>query len=521
MLQSVQENLQRLVATGNTELLKGLGHGIEKEALRADAQGAIVQTDHPVKLGSALTHGHITTDYSEALLEFITGVSTDVSESLRELTELHQFAYRNLGNETLWGASMPCKISSVDEIRIAEYGSSNIGKLKHIYRIGLESRYGKMMQTIAGIHYNFSLPEAFWPAWKGVMGSSLSDQDFASDRYFALIRNFRRYSWLLLYLFGASPAVGKDFLKGVKHQLQPLDDHTFYGPWATSLRMSDLGYSNRAQEGLNVCFNHLSTYSTSLKQAINTPHAPYAAMGVKVDGNYKQLNTNILQIENEYYSDIRPKRVTYSGEKPVHALIERGVQYIEVRNTDINPLLPIGIDLVQARFMDAFLLTCLFAGEETLSPAECSTVARNKSLIVNEGRKPGLMLETPEGEVTREAFATEILDQVARVAEILDTIHNTNLYSRAVIEQRKVVADPELTPSAKIINALKESGLSYHEWTLSMSQQHQKQLESEPLNSEVEAKLIAQSSPSIAEQRAVEAADTLEFDAFLEEYLKG
>jgi glutamate--cysteine ligase len=131
------------------------------------------------------------------------------------------------------------------------------------------------------------------------------------------------------------------------------------------------------------------------------------------------------------------------------------------------------------------------------------------------------MLETPKGEVTREAFATEILDQVARVAEILDTIHNTNLYSRAVIEQRKVVADPELTPSAKIISALKESGLSYHEWTLSMSQQHQKLLESEPLNAEVEARLAEQSSASLAEQRAVEAADTLEFDAFLEAYLNG
>ena len=519
MLQAVKENLDRLIASGQQHLLRDLGHGIEKEALRIDSAGHIAKTDHPAALGSTLTHGQITTDYSEALMEFITGVSTDVRDSLKELTELHQFTYSLLGHESLWCASMPCAIKSVDDIRIAEYGSSNIGQLKYIYRVGLEHRYGKMMQTIAGIHYNFSISEAFWPAWKQVCGSELNDQDFASDRYFALIRNFRRYSWLLLYLFGASPAVSKDFLHSVEHHLEPLDEDTYYLPYATSLRMSDLGYSNRAQEGLNVCFNHLDTYSDSLQTAIHQPHQPYEAIGVKVDGQYRQLNSNVLQIENEYYSDIRPKRVTLSGEKPVHALMERGVQYIEVRNTDINPLLPIGIDLQQSLFMDAFLLTCLFAGEQLLTSTECAMVAHNKDKIVSEGRRPGLMLETLEGEVSREQFGRDILDQVTLVAELLDDIHGGHAYQHAVQKQYELVADPKLTPSAKIISELKSNKLTFQQWTLKMGQAHRETLSREPLDPAVKQRLAEEAEQSLAKQRDAESQDEAPFDEFLQHYL--
>lgn len=520
MLRTVQANLDLLLKEGQQTHLKNLGHGIEKEGLRVDANGAIAQSDHPSALGFALTHPSITTDYSEALLEFITGVSTDVKDTLKELSDLHQFTQELLGDETLWCASMPCLIASDDHIRIAEYGHSNIGQLKHIYRVGLQHRYGKMMQTIAGIHYNFSIPEAFWPQWKASLGSDLSDQDFASDRYFALIRNFRRYSWLLLYLFGASPVVSKTFLNGIEHTLQPLDDETFYLPFATSLRMSDLGYSNRAQEGLNVCFNHLDTYADSLQTAIRAPHHPYQKIGIKVEGQYQQLNSNVLQIENEYYSDIRPKRVTHSGEKPVHALMERGVQYIEVRNTDINPLLPIGIDAEQAHFLDAFLVTCLFAGEQLLTDQECAMVNANKSKIVNEGRKPGLMLDTPTGEMSREAFATEILNQVEQVAKMLDQLHNSDEYTSSVATQRARVDDPELTPSAHILSELKRTGLTFQDWTLNISRQHRETLKQTPLNPGVRAELFDAASISRVEQAAIEAADKESFDQFLENYIR-
>ena len=519
MSQNLHANLELLVKSGHAGLLGSLQHGLEKEGLRVDAKGQIAQTDHPASLGSTLTHQQITTDYSEALLEFITPVHSDIDAMLDELKALHQFSYENLGAEELWNASMPCHIPSEEAIRIAEYGTSNIGQLKHIYRVGLQYRYGKMMQCIAGIHYNFSLPETFWPVWRDLKGSSLSEKHLASASYFALIRNFRRSSWLLLYLFGASPALGKDFIQGSQHQLQEFDKDSLYLPYATSLRMSDLGYSNRAQEGLNVCFNQLSTYATSLQQAINTVHPPYKALGIQVDGHYRQLNANVLQIENEYYSDVRPKRVTLSGEKPVHALIDRGVQYIEVRNTDINPLLPVGIDAEQARFLDAYLLSCLFGSDNHLSDRECSLLNLNKSIIVKEGRRPGLRMNLLDGETSREQLGTEILDQVAAVAQVLDEVHNTQDYSQAVERQREKLADPEVTPSAQILSQMRSSGLNYQDWVLQKSREQRELLNRTPLNQAKRDAFSHAASDSLEQQRALESEPQEPFDQFLEHYL--
>lgn len=519
MSQNLHANLELLIKSGHVGLLGSLQHGLEKEGLRVDAKGQIAQTAHPRSLGSTLTHEQITTDYSEALLEFITPVHTDIDAMINELKALHQFSYENIGSEELWNASMPCHIPSEEAIRIAEYGSSNIGQLKHIYRVGLQYRYGKMMQCIAGIHYNFSLPEAFWPVWRELKGSSLSDKHLASAGYFALIRNFRRTSWLLLYLFGASPAVGKDFMQGSQHQLQEFDKDSLYLPYATSLRMSDLGYSNRAQEGLNVCFNQLSTYATSLQQAIHTVHPPYKALGVKVDGNYRQLNANVLQIENEYYSDVRPKRVTLSGEKPVHALIDRGVQYIEVRNTDINPLLPVGIDAEQAHFLDAYLLSCLFGSDNHLSDRECSLLNLNKSTVVKEGRKPGLRMNQLDGETSREQLGAEILDQVAAVAAVLDQVHETQAYSRAVERQRERLADPELTPSAQILSEMHSSGLNYQDWVLHKSREQRELLTQSPMSQTARDAFVKAAAESLEKQKALESQTQEPFDQFLEHYL--
>ena len=239
------------------------------------------------------------------------------------------------------------------------------------------------MQCIAGIHYNFSLPERLWPLLRQAEGSELSERDYQSAAYIALIRNFRRYSWLLMYLFGASPALDAGFLRGRPSQLERLDEHTLYLPYATSLRMSDLGYQNNAQAGLTPCYNDLQSYIDSLRQAVSTPYPPYEKVGTKQDGEWVQLNTNILQIENEYYSSIRPKRVTYTGERPVQALAARGVQYVEVRCLDINPFLPLGIDLDEARFLDAFLLFCAFSDSPLLN-GECSDATDNFLAVVRK-----------------------------------------------------------------------------------------------------------------------------------------
>ncbi|MGB2002647.1 MAG: glutamate--cysteine ligase, partial [Porticoccaceae bacterium] len=358
----MQSKLSLLAGPEKSALFTGIVRGIEKESLRVDPTGHLAMTPHPSALGSALTHPSITTDYSEALLEFITAPSASIDEVLHELDEIHRYTYQHIGDELLWVSSMPCQLGDDSSIPVGKYGSSNVGKMKQVYRVGLGNRYGRLMQTIAGIHYNFSVPDELWQELQRASGDTQSLQDFKTQGYFATIRNFRRYSWLLLYLLGAAPAVCKSFVRGREHQLQPVgdDSHSLYTPYATSLRMGDLGYQSKAQSSLVVCYNDLDQYVRTLRSALEQPYPAYDEIGLKDErGNYKQLNTALLQIENEFYSSIRPKRTAEMGETPIHALQDRGVEYIEVRCIDLNPLVPNGINAETIRFVDTFLLFCL------------------------------------------------------------------------------------------------------------------------------------------------------------------
>lgn len=515
----LSHRLALLAEHHNLSLLSQCLHGIERECLRVDGDGELAMTPHPSALGSALTHPKITTDYSEALLEFITGTEIDPEKTLAELDAIHRYTYSKLGDEFLWSPSMPGHLPEEAQIPIAEYGSSNIGRLKHVYRQGLALRYGKTMQCIAGIHYNFSLPEALWAVLKADDGDSRSLQDYQSSRYIALIRNFRRYSWLLMYLFGASPALDASFMRNRSHQLQQLDDQTLYLPYATSLRMSDLGYQSNAQAGLTPCYDDLPSYTTSLHKAVSTPYPEYVALGTKdAEGNWRQLNTNVLQIENEYYSNIRPKRVTASGERPLHALRARGIQYIEVRCLDINPFLPLGIDINEARFLDAFLLFCTLQQSPCLVEGECSASNDNFLKVVKAGRKPGLELRRCGENVTLQAWATELIGEIGKVAELLDRSHGGDHHAQALAEQLAKVVDSSLTPSARVLDALRRNGESFSQFSLRQTRQHAEYFRGQTLPEADMAWFDATARDSLAQQAEMEEADTQDFDSFVEDY---
>ena len=410
---SLMDGLRRL----SPERLRGMRRGIEKESLRALPNGALALTPHPGALGSPLTHGRITTDYSESQLELITGPHADAQAALDELTALHQWVYRSLGDprtgagdERLWVSSMPCALPTDETIPLGRYGSSNIGRAKSVYRMGLGHRYGRRMQTISGIHYNWSLP------------------GLSNDEHFALIRNFRRHAFVLLWLFGASPAVCGSFVAGRDHGLQALspavnghNPGTLGLPHATSLRMGRLGYQSEAQATLAVGYNSLDSYAASLHEALTRPYAAYEAMGVRnLGGEYNQLATTLLQIENEFYGTIRPKRVIRSGERPLHALRQRGVEYIEVRCMDLDPFVPVGIQAQTMRFIDIFLLHCLLQHSPPDTPDEIAALGRNQHRTAAFGRQPALKLERDGHDVLLTDWAAELLAQCRPIAAALD-----------------------------------------------------------------------------------------------------
>jgi glutamate--cysteine ligase len=502
-------------------LAQGL-RGIERETLRVDRQGRLARTPHPVQLGSALTNPQITTDYAEALLEFITPAEQDISLTLNKLDAIHRFVYSRLGDELLWSESMPAELPPEEDIEIAWYGSSNLGMLKHVYRRGLALRYGKAMQCIAGIHYNYSLSEGLWKllaADAGIPEERRSGlRDFQSESYIAMIRNFRRHSWLLMYLFGASPALSRDFLRGREHNLEALSDDTLYLPYATSLRMSDLGYQNDAQSGLRPHENSLESYVTSLMDAVNRPYEPYSALGTKQDGEWIQLSTNVLQIENEYYSTIRPKRVIRTGERPVQALCNRGVQYIEVRCLDVDPFEPVGISTETGRFLDAFLLFCALEESPLINAMEGQVHARNFARTVKEGRRPGLTLTRGEEEVTLQAWADELLERIRPVAALLDDQHNDGGVHIASLELQKAkVANPALTPSARVLDEVRALGSSAA-FGLRQSKLHADYFRDSPLLPAEEAMFEEMAAASLAEQAQIEQADSGSFDDFVAAY---
>ncbi|MDP5293012.1 glutamate--cysteine ligase [Oceanimonas sp. CHS3-5] len=518
---TLAQRLGAFRAVSKLPAIKGIRRGIERESLRITHAGQLAQTPHPSVLGSALGHAHITTDFSESLMEFITPVSDSVETLLAQLSDIHRYTVRHLDGEQLWPLSMPCLLKENEHIPLAQYGSSNVGRMKTLYRQGLHHRYGSNMQVISGVHFNFSMPDSFWVEWHELEGNGRYLQDFVSDAYLGLIRNFYRFGWLIPYLFGASPALCGSFLQGREHQLpfERLGKGTLYLPYATSLRLSDLGYTNSAQAGLNISLNSLDEYVASLRRAIGT-HAPeFARIGVKVDGEYRQLNDNVLQIENELYAPIRPKRTAESGEKPTEALEARGVEYIEVRSVDVNPFSPVGIDPGQIRFLDTFLLWCLLTPSAPLEEDEIALNRRNFTKVVLEGRKPGLMLERFGDEsMSLAELGERYFAELADVASLLDACCGRGCYGKAHEQQLAAMRDPGLTLSARVLNELKQRDTDILPFGLELSRRYSDHFNLARPRYWDDNYFDEEGARSQARQRKLEESDAVSFDDFLKAY---
>ena len=515
-----ERHLTGLVNSGERGVLTGGLKGVEKESLRVTPEGRISQRPHPRALGSALTNGHITTDYSEALLELVTPTFTTTWELLQYLTDIHQFVYRYLDEELLWATSMPCRLAGDASIPIAQFGSSNVGRMKTVYRVGLGLRYGRVMQAISGVHFNYSFPAQFWPVLADVRASRSAGQDFISEQYFALLRNYRRHGWIVHYLFGVSPAVCRSFVAGRDdHGLEDFGHGTLYGPYATSLRMSDLGYRNKTQADLDISVNSLADYVRDLSAAISTPSPEYQRLGVEVDGEWRQLNANRLQIENEYYAFIRPKRVARSGERPTKALRRAGVEYVEMRSLDVSALDPVGVNQNKMRFLEAFAAFCVLAPSPPLEAAEQQAFDRNHVTVARRGREPKLALDYGGRAADMRSWAAEILDAMQGTCELLDAGDAQRPYASALALQARKLADVEATPSARLLAELRSTGESFFELALRMSRNYQQYFLE--LHAPDEARLAAfaaDSQESLEAQARLESARQEPFRDYLTRY---
>jgi glutamate--cysteine ligase len=344
-----------------------------------------------------------------------------------------------------------------------------------------------------------------------------------SGRYFDLLRNYRRHGWIVLYLFGVSPVVCQSFLRGRDAGLRQLTPGTLYEPYATSLRMSDLGYRNRNQAGLSVSVNSLDEYVRDLSRAISTPHPPYEALGVKVKGpngdEYRQLNANILQIENEYYSFIRPKRVARSGERPTKALQRAGVEYVEVRALDVSAFDPVGVNQNKLRFLEAFLALCVLKDSPFIDSSEEGPLDQNHVTVARRGREPGLTLVREGRNVSMRDWARELLDSMTGICEVLDQGDPLRPYTNALAVQAAKLDDVALTPSARLLNELTNTGESFFEQALRMSSFHKDYfLDLYAPNQDRLAEFRAEAEQSLEHQGRLETGQPESFDSYLARY---
>ncbi|BAF62016.1 glutamate--cysteine ligase [Candidatus Vesicomyidisocius calyptogenae] len=511
----LKEKIQRLKPFDT--LLKGNLMGLEKEGLRVSRKGGISQVPHPYALGCALTHPNITTDFSESLLELVTPPLSGAVEMLSFLENTQYYLYHHLPkDQNFWPTSMPCVIRGETTIPIAQYGTSNQGKLKTIYRQGLANRYGSVMQTIAGIHFNYSFSNKFWQQYKRLFAPTEVLRSFIDNGYMGLIRNIVRYGWIIPYLFGASPAVCKSFLKGYHtHSLVEFNDSTLYEPYATSLRMGNIGYQNLAEDeaGVKANYNSLSHYINSLKVGMQTSCSEYEMIGVKRHGKYQQLNTNILQIENEYYASVRPKPLLESNKNSLNTLSNSGIGYVELRSIDINPLLSLGIDKPQIHFLEAFMLFCLLEPSCAISTSEQFGIDTNDQLVAHEGRKPKLMLMYKGKQISRQEWGSDIITKMEWCTALLSENHQVSVRDIACR-----INNPDLTPSAITLSQMKRRNQGFFDYTNSLSKKYRGDFLFNKINKKHFDYLDHQAKVSCQKQLQIEASDLVDFDTFLNEY---
>jgi len=497
----------RDVLLSQPQCLHGSLRGVERECLRMTPDGYLAETPHPRALGSALTNPYVTTDYSEAMLELVTPPLPSVDEVLAFLADVHQFVHRSIGDELLWPASMPCILRGEDAVPLARYGRSHAARFKELYRLGLKNRYGSLMQSIAGVHFNVSLPDELWRHWAAFHRDDRPAKVVRSAGYFHVIRNFLRLGFVIPYLFGASPALCKTYLAGNdSHGLQDWDEDTAYLPWATSLRMSDIGYRNATQRNLQISFENVEDYAADLLAATRTPEPSFETID-------EQLSPAVLQIENEFYCPIRPKPSKSLDLRPALALARHGVAYLEVRSLDVSPFAPVGVHSDQLLFIEGLVLYCLVTESPPFSDDDRVESGSNMRRVIYEGRRPGLKLQRQGRSVEFHAWVDEIFSGMEALAPLVPGL------GAALQRQHERLHHPDQTPSAIILDQMGRRGWTFFQWAMRQTVDFERWFQHRRPTNQRLRMLAEAAARSLVDQEAIERNDRGTFADYCQKFL--
>ena len=487
--------------------------GIEKESLRV-SNSTISEFPHHENLGSALCNQYITTDFSESQLELITPPLANGNEVIEFLDSIHHFVTNNIHDEILWPFSFPPLIKSEELIHIANYGSSNQALFKTTYREGLSLRYGKLMQTISGVHYNYSLSSSIWDSLSRIEKKS-QIKELRNENYLHILRNIFRMNWLLLYFFGASPFLTKNFLNKPKDRFENIDKDTYYLPYATSLRMSNYGYQNLTRSRVNVSINSLQDYINDLKKATESHCKDFEINEQK--SNLSQISSNILQIEDEYYALARLKSQTVSSDRSIVKLKKSGVDFIELRSLDLNPFSKIGIDIETILFLEIFFIYCLCKSSKPISKKELDGIYSNDQLIAKEGRKSNLYLQDQERTVSMQEWGNQILDEMEPIAELM---HKDIKSNKSIIARfREKIKNPETTLSGILLDRMLSENIGHMDLGLSIAESNRNGYLEKEMSQNINWDIFKrEAKDSLSKQRQLDNKTHKSFEKFLSDY---
>ncbi len=470
-------------------------HGFEKEGIRITDQGVLSRTPHPENLGSSLMHPAITTDFTEAQMELITPPARRIRDSLDHMKALHAYADAAMADtELIWPLSMPPKLpANEDDIPLAVYGNSSIAQKKTLYREGIGLRYGRKRLTISGVHYNFSLPDT-----KDGLPITISES------YFHIIRNLYRKLPYLTYLFGASPAFDKSFDPSGIHRFKKHKRSTYYGQFATCLRLSDIGYTSQVQDRLPISYNSARAYARDLEKSGTTFNPGYEKFSFP---QLRQLNANYLQTEGELYAPFRPKQETKPDEPLVDALKLRGVGRLEIRLPDIDPEIPAGVCPDTIRFLHLAVLNALINESPTLGSSEERQIKAAQEQVLFFGRKKGLRIPDKGTIIFFHETGRRYSEGLYKLAEKMDKSSDSNHYQTSVDRQIKKWNTPELTPSGRQLSHLLDTPMEFIEYGLGIARNNATHYKAQTPEPAFQAELDKLTRGSIKQQARLETKE--------------
>ncbi|MBO3399772.1 bifunctional glutamate--cysteine ligase GshA/glutathione synthetase GshB [Clostridium perfringens] len=408
--------------------------GLEKENVRVTERGNLALTPHPKAFGDREKNAYIKTDFSESQLEMVTPVCNTLEEVYSFICNLNKVVSLEImkNGEFLWPQSNPPILPREEEIPIAKLSNRE----DELYRENLSYKYGKKKQVISGIHYNFSFKEEFIKLLYKELKVEKDFREFKDDIYLRMARNFQKYHWLLIYLTGASPVFHESYIEEIKEEGEILGEDSYYIKDDTSLRNSSYGYKNK--KDYYVSYNSIGEYASDIKNLVKDKE---------------------IQSIKEYYNPIRLKSL--GSEDMLESLLNKGIDYLEVRLLDLDPLSIQGVSKETLYLVHLFMIYTLLKENKEITYKDQEEFFKNHDMVALKGRNEEAVIHENGVPVLLKDKGREILSEMDEIVEIL--FSNNEEFKNVIKRALEKINNPHDIISEKLIKDIKEEGyINFH-----------------------------------------------------------